>query len=261
MKIDILTIFPEMFGEVMRLGVIGRALDNGVIDVGVHDIRSYSSDKHRRTDDEPFGGGAGMVMTVQPIAAALSDIGPDDGRFIYMSPRGRALDLDLAEELRAEDRLVILCGRYEGVDQRAIDAFGFEEVSIGDYILTGGELPAMVLVDAVCRLIPGILGSDESHDVESIYSGLLEYPQYTRPAEVEIRGEKLIAPDVLTSGHHRRIELWQYRRALELTKERRPDMFGRYLNEYGGNGASSSALGKEERKILAEVRGADHSKV
>ncbi|MDR1043184.1 MAG: tRNA (guanosine(37)-N1)-methyltransferase TrmD [Clostridiales Family XIII bacterium] len=253
MKIDILTIFPEMFGEVMRLGVIGRASDNGVIDVGVHDIRSYSTDKHRRTDDEPFGGGAGMVMTVQPIAAALDDVDPGGGRRVYMSPRGRMLDLPLAEELRGEERLVILCGRYEGVDQRVIDAFGFEEVSIGDYILTGGELPAMVLVDAVCRLIPGILGSEESHDVESVYSGLLEYPQYTRPAEIEVCGEMLAAPEVLLSGHHRRIGLWQYRHALELTKERRPDLFRKYLDEHGEGGASSSGLGKEERAILAEV--------
>jgi tRNA (guanine37-N1)-methyltransferase len=253
MRIDILTIFPEMFGEVMRLGVIGRASESGAIDVRVRDIRSYSADKRRRTDDEPFGGGAGMVMTVQPIASAIDDLGADDGRFLYMSPRGRMLDLALAEELRDESHLVILCGRYEGVDQRAIDAFGFEEVSVGDYILTGGEIPAMALVDAVCRLIPGILGSDESHDVESIYSGLLEYPQYTRPAQVEVRGDKLAVPEVLTSGHHRRIALWQYRRALELTKERRPDLFGIYLREYGEGGASSSVLGKEEKAILAEI--------
>jgi tRNA (guanine37-N1)-methyltransferase len=258
MRIDILTIFPGMFGEVLGAGILGRAADEGLIDVRVHDIRSYSEDRHRRTDDEPFGGGAGMVMTVQPIAAALEDIGAGDpeaggGRLVYMSPRGRALDLNLAEELGGEDRLVILCGRYEGVDQRVIDAFGFEEISVGDYILTGGELPAMALVDAVCRLLPGALGSDESHDVESVYSGLLEYPQYTRPAEVEIRGEKLAAPDVLTSGHHRRIELWQYRRSLELTKERRPDLFDRYVREYDEGGALSLSLDPDKKTILSEI--------
>ncbi|MDR1496376.1 MAG: tRNA (guanosine(37)-N1)-methyltransferase TrmD [Clostridiales Family XIII bacterium] len=263
MKIDILTIFPGMFENIMSAGVIGRAADSGVIDVNVHDIRSYSEDKHRRTDDEPFGGGAGMVMTVQPIAAAMDAIGAaradraDGERFIYLSPRGRLLDQTLARELGSEDRLVLLCGRYEGVDERVLDAFGFEEVSVGDYILTGGELPAMVLIDAVCRLMPGTLGSDESHEVESVYSDLLEYPQYTRPAEAVIDGETLTVPDILTSGHHRNIELWQYRRSLELTKARRPDLFDAYLRKYGDGGACSSALDREKKAILASVTGAD----
>jgi tRNA (guanine37-N1)-methyltransferase len=257
LRIDILTIFPDMFGGVMSAGVIGRASADGAIDVRVHDIRSYSADKRRRTDDEPFGGGAGMVMTVQPIASAIDGIGAEGGRFIYMSPRGKLLDLELAQELNREERLVVLCGRYEGVDQRVLDAFGFEEVSIGDYILTGGELPAMVLVDAVCRLTPGILGSEESHEVESVYSGLLEYPQYTRPAAYEVRGESLSVPEVLTSGHRRRIELWQYRRALELTKERRPDLFETYVNEHTEEGKPSQSLGKEERAILEELLSGD----
>jgi tRNA (guanine37-N1)-methyltransferase len=260
MKIDILTIFPGKFEHVMDAGVIGRAAERGVIDVDVRDIRSYSADKHRRTDDEPFGGGAGMVMTVQPIAAAMDAIGaarpPIDGeRFIYMSPRGRLLDHDLARELGKGDRLVLLCGRYEGVDERVLDAFGFEEVSIGDYVLTGGELPAMVLIDAVCRLMPGTLGSDESHEVESVYSGLLEYPQYTRPAKAVIAGETLTVPDVLISGHHRNMALWQYRRSLEITKERRPDLFDAYLREYGEGGASASALDRGKRAVLASVTG------
>jgi tRNA (guanine37-N1)-methyltransferase len=252
-RIDILTIFPEMFGEVMNTSIVGRASENGLIDVGVHDIRAYSTDKHRRTDDEPFGGGAGMIMTVQPIASALDGIAPAGGRFLYMSPRGRMLDRALATELGGEERIILLCGRYEGVDQRVLDAYGFEEVSVGDYVLTGGELPVMVLVDAVCRLIPGALGSEESHDVESVYSGLLEYPQYTRPAEADIRGEVTGVPEVLTSGHHRQIELWQYRKSLEITKEMRPDLFEKYIREYGQGGLRADELGKEERVILADV--------
>jgi tRNA (guanine37-N1)-methyltransferase len=258
MKIDILTLFPGMFGEVMSAGVIGRAAERGSLDIAVHDLRSYSADKHRRTDDEPFGGGAGMIMTVQPIASALDAVcaGPK-GRFIYLSPRGRILDQSFASELSREERLIVLCGRYEGVDQRVLDAFGFEELSIGDYLLTGGEIPAMALVDAVCRLIPGTLGSDESHEVESVASGLLEYPQYTRPAVVEIRGEALAVPEVLTSGHRRKIELWQYERSLEMTKERRPDLFRRYAREYGEGGASSHTLDREKRALLAAASGAE----
>jgi tRNA (guanine37-N1)-methyltransferase len=260
MKIDILTLFPGMFGEVMSAGVIGRATERGSLGMSVHDLRSYSADKHLRTDDEPFGGGAGMVMTVQPIASALDAVcaGPKE-RLIYMSPRGRLLDHSLASELSREDRLIVLCGRYEGVDQRVLDAFGFEEVSIGDYLLTGGEIPAMALIDAVCRLIPGVLGSDESHEVESVASGLLEYPQYTRPAVAEIRGEEMAVPEVLTSGHQRKRELWQYERSLELTKERRPDLFRRYVREYGEGGASSHTLDREKKALLAAVSGAEQT--
>jgi tRNA (guanine37-N1)-methyltransferase len=266
MRADILTIFPGMFREMTRVGIVGRAADEGLIDIRVHDIRAYSGDKRRRTDDKPYGGGAGMIMTVQPIAAALEAAGAggpgaDGGRLVYMSPRGRTLDPDLVRELGGEKRLVILCGRYEGVDQRVIDAFGFEEISVGDYILTGGELPAMTLVDAVCRLIPGALGSDESHAVESVYSGLLEYPQYTRPAEIEIRGETLAVPETLTSGHRRRIELWQYRRSLELTKERRPDLFERYVREHGEGGAAAASLDKDRKAILSEVTGSSSARL
>ncbi|MDR0596656.1 MAG: tRNA (guanosine(37)-N1)-methyltransferase TrmD [Clostridiales Family XIII bacterium] len=251
MRIDILTIFPEMFEAFMGAGIVGRAMGSGIVEMAAHDIRAYSEDRHRRTDDAPFGGGAGMVMTVQPIASALESIAPGGGRYIYMSPRGRLLGRKLAEELSREERVVLLCGRYEGVDQRALDAYGFEEVSIGDYILTGGELPAMVLVDAVCRLLPGALGSDESHDVESVYSGLLEYPQYTRPAEALIAGERMDVPPVLVSGHHRNIQIWQYEKSLELTMARRPDLFEEYLREFGEGGPREAELGKEERTLLA----------
>jgi tRNA (guanine37-N1)-methyltransferase len=253
MKIDILTIFPGMFDETLSAGIIGRAIGSGLLETEAHDIRAYSTDKHRRTDDEPFGGGAGMVMTVQPIAAALDDIGTEGKRLIYMSPRGRMLDGALAKELSKEDNIVLLCGRYEGVDERVLDAYGFEEISIGDYILTGGELPALVLIDAVCRLLPGALGSDESHDVESVYSGLLEYPQYTRPADAEIRGVTVPAPEVLTSGHHRRIRLWQYKNSLELTKKRRPDLFAEYIRAHGEGGERGHELDRDERAILKEV--------
>jgi len=270
MKIDILTLFPEMFEGVLSAGVIGRAAERGLLEFRVTDIRDYTEDKHRKADDYPFGGGAGQLMTAQPIFSALSGLGIDptpyhgdgsakriarsvsdeafdrpyqgDGTFdrsknelpgdaasrpglLYMSPRGRLLDKDLAEELAREPELVLLCGHYEGVDQRVLDAFAFEEVSVGDYILTGGELPSMVLIDAVCRLVPGVLGSDESHAEESIYSGLLEYPQYTRPASFE--GTDV--PDVLVSGDHAKIALWNFEQSLKLTAERRPDLLRSWL--------------------------------
>jgi tRNA (guanine37-N1)-methyltransferase len=256
MKIDIITVFPEMFTETMSLGIVGRAAESGLIEPRVHDLRAFSMDKHRRTDDEPFGGGAGMVMTVQPIADALSSIGTDGKRLIYMSPRGRLLDGALAYELSREEGVVILCGRYEGVDQRVLDANNFEEVSIGDYILTGGELPAMVLIDAACRLMPGALGSEDSHDMESVYSGLLEYPQYTRPAVCKINGENMPVPEILTSGHHAKIGLWQYRLSLELTASRRPELFAEYMREFGPNGESGSKLDKDRRAVLSEVASA-----
>jgi tRNA (guanine37-N1)-methyltransferase len=249
MKIDILTVFPEMFASVLDASILARAREKGVIDVAVTDIREYSEDKHRKTDGYPFGGGAGMVMSVQPIADTLAHIGTEDKRLIYMSPRGRLLDGDLITELSAEKSLLLLCGHYEGVDQRALDNFGFEEVSIGDYILTGGELPAMVVLDAVARMLPGALGSEAAHDEESVYSGLLEYPQYTRPAVYEnAEGVELAVPDVLISGHHKEIRLWNFRMSLLLTAERRPDLFEAYLES-----DRAEQLDKSERKILDEV--------
>ena len=244
MKIDILTLFPEMFPAVLSAGVIGRAAERGLLQFCVTDIRDYTEDKHRKVDDYPFGGGAGQLLAAQPIFATLQAIdGQDSGaRMVYMSPRGRLLDKDLAEELAGEPSLVVLCGHYEGVDQRVIDAFGFEEVSVGDYILTGGELPAMVLIDAVCRLVPGVLGSEESHAEESIYSGLLEYPQYTRPASFE----GLDVPEVLLSGDHAKIALWNFEQSLRLTAERRPEMLHRWIEE------NSEKLDKK-RKAIVEV--------
>jgi len=230
MKINILTLFPEMFDGVLSAGVIGRAAERGLLEFRVTNIRDHTEDKHRKADDYPFGGGAGQLMTAQPIFAALRSLGVDpaaepSARLLYLSPRGRLLDKDYAEELSREPELVLLCGHYEGVDQRVLDAFAFEEVSIGDYILTGGELPAMVLIDTVCRLVPGVLGSDESHAEESVYSGLLEYPQYTRPASLE----GMDVPDTLISGDHAKIALWNFEQSLKITAERRPDLLRAWL--------------------------------
>ena len=228
MQIDILTLFPEMFENVLSAGVIGRAAERGVLEFHVTDIRNYTEDKHRKVDDYPFGGGAGQLLAAQPIFAAIRSLCiTSRTRMIYLSPRGRLLDHELAFELSQEKRLVLLCGHYEGVDQRALDAFDFEEVSIGDYILTGGELPAMVLADSVCRLIPGVLGSEESHTEESISSGLLEYPQYTRPAIFEGMG----VPLTLISGDHANISLWNFGQSLKLTAERRPEMLRAWLSQ------------------------------
>ena len=181
MKINILTLFPEMF-EPLRQSMLGRAIDNGILELDVTDIRDYTTDKHNRVDDTPYGGGAGMVMQVQPILDACEGKGYG-GEVLYMSPRGELLDGAVAEELSKKDEITILCGHYEGVDQRALDMLGAREISIGDYVLTGGELPAMVLVDTVARFVEGVISKEESVMNESIYSGLLEYPHYSRPAE------------------------------------------------------------------------------
>ena len=187
MKIDILTIFPEMFDSVLNTSILGRAREAGLVEVSCIDIRPFSNRKHKNTDDYPFGGGAGMVMLAQPIMDAMQSVtGPDfHGRRIYMGPRGRKLTTAVARELAKEKHLVLLCGHYEGVDQRALDTCIDEEISIGDYILTGGELASMVLLDCVARFIPGVLGSAESPEEESFSDGLLEYPQYTRPSDLD----------------------------------------------------------------------------
>jgi tRNA (guanine37-N1)-methyltransferase len=206
------------------------------------DIRAFSTDKHRKTDDYPFGGGAGMVLMPQPVFDALAQIGTDGKRLLCMSPRGRLLDQALVSELAREEALLILCGHYEGIDQRVSDRFGFEEISVGDYILTGGELPAMVLIDATARMLPGALGNPRAHDEESICSGLLEYPQYTQPRS--FRG--MDVPEVLLSGDHKRIRLWKFEASLRLTKERRPDLFARFPE-------GADALDKDEKKILERL--------
>ncbi len=222
MIIDILTIFPEMFGSVFSASILGRAQEQGLLDIRLTDIRPYSASKHRNTDDYPFGGGAGMVMMAQPIMDAVADVSAahPDARRIYLGPRGKRLTTALARELALENELILLCGHYEGVDQRALDACVDEEISIGDYILTGGELAAMVLIDCVARFIPGVLGSAESPEEESFSDGLLEYPQYTRPRELN----GLAVPDVLLSGDHAKIRAWRRRESLAATFRFRPDL-------------------------------------
>lgn len=220
MKIEILTLFPDMFAPLSQ-SIIGRAECAGIVDINAIDIRKYTADKHFKCDDVPYGGGSGMVMTPQPIVDCVRAVDPDvKARRIYMSPRGRTLSVPIAKELAAETDLLILCGHYEGVDQRALDVCGFEELSIGDYVLTGGELAAMVVVDALLRFVPGVLGSGTSALTDSFSDGMLEYPQYTRPAVFE----GIPVPEVLLSGHHANIEKWRREKALELTAERRPDL-------------------------------------
>jgi len=222
MKITILTIFPEMFESVLASSILGRAREQGLIEVECVDIRPFSTLKHKNTDDYPFGGGAGMVMLAQPIMDAMDAVTGENfhGRRIYMGPRGTTLTTAKARELAQEEHLVLLCGHYEGVDQRALDACIDEEISIGDYILTGGELAAMVLTDCVSRFIPGVLGSGESAEEESFSDGLLEYPQYTRPRE--IRGMEV--PEILLSGDHAKIRAWRRAESLRATKRFRPDL-------------------------------------
>lgn len=240
MKIKILTIFPEMFESVLHASILGRARENGLLQVECVDIRPYSDRKHKNTDDYPFGGGAGMVMLAQPIMDAMdAATGPDfHGKRIYLGPRGKRLSTPLARELAKEDELVLLCGHYEGVGQRALDTCIDEEISIGDYILTGGELAAMVLVDCVARFIPGVLGSEESPEEESFSDGLLEYPQYTRPRE--LRGMEV--PEVLLSGDHAKIRAWRRQESLRATLRYRPDLL------------EKAPLTDKERRMIAEMR-------
>ena len=237
MKITILTIFPEMFAP-LHLSMLGRAEKAGLLDIKEVDIRSYSKNKHHNTDDAPYGGGAGMVMLAQPIMDAMKQVTGENfsGRRIYMGPRGTTLTTAKARELAREEHLVLLCGHYEGVDQRALDSCIDEEISIGDYILTGGELAAMVLTDCVSRFIPGVLGSGESAEEESFSDGLLEYPQYTRPRE--LCGMEV--PEILLSGDHAKIKAWRRQESLRATKKFRPDLL------------EKAALTDKEKKWLEE---------
>ena len=244
MKTNVLTLFPEMFAPVTESSILGRAGEKGILDFNIINIRDFSRDKHNKADDTPYGGGVGMVMFCQPIFDALRSIKAEGKKIIYMSPRGKVLDRSKIEELARFDEMVILCGHYEGVDQRVLDYWNMEEVSIGDYILTGGELAAMVMIDAVSRFVPDVLGTRESATEESIYSGLLEYDQYTKPREYE----GIEVPEVLFNGNHKLIHLWQYRNSLEQTKEKRPDLWEAYLSK-------EKNLSKDEKKILDELVG------
>ena len=218
MRIDILTLFPEMF-EPLKESIINRAVEKKLIEINLVNIRDFASPPHYKCDDEPFGGGAGMVMTCEPIFKAIESVIKKDSKVFYMSPRGKVFKQSLAYEYSKFEHIIILCGHYEGIDQRVIDYFNIEELSIGDYVLTGGELPAMVVVDALARLIPGAISEASLLD-ESFSSSLLEYDQYTRPAE--FRGLKV--PDILLSGHHANIEIWRKNNSLENTKKMRPDL-------------------------------------
>ncbi len=223
MIFDILTLFPDMLKNIFSESILKRAQEGGQVEYHCHNIRDYSTDKHRKVDDTPFGGGFGMLMTVQPIVDCFDAVTKDakeKPHTVYMSPQGKVLTQEKAMELSKLDRLVILCGHYEGVDQRAIDTIVDEEISIGDYVLTGGELPAAVLVDTITRLLDGVLKDKSCYQDESHASGLLEYPQYTKPAV--FRGMEV--PHVLLSGHHANIEAWRREKALEKTRAVRPDM-------------------------------------
>ncbi len=221
MKIDILTLFPEMFAP-LKTSIIGKAVDGGILDIRITDIRQYTLDKHHKCDDYPFGGGAGMVMMPQPIFDAVNDVDPERKSLrIYMSPKGKTLNMPIVKRLAGENRdLLLLCGHYEGVDQRVLDLCFDEEISIGDYVLTGGELPAMVLVDSVARYVDGVLGSESSVKEETFSENTLEYPQYTRPQIFE----GIPVPEVLLSGHHANVEKWRKQQSAELTKRLRPDL-------------------------------------
>ena len=234
MRFDIMTLFPEFCERILSESIIGRAQKSGYITVKCHNIRDYSEDKHRRVDDTPYGGGKGMLMMAPPIyncyEAILCELGEKekaDRHVVYMSPRGKVFDQKKARELSEYSELIILCGHYEGVDQRIIDEIVDEEISIGDFVLTGGELPACIVTDAVARLVDGVLSDAECYEKESISSGLLEYPQYTRP--YEFHGVKV--PDVLISGHHENIDKWREERSREITQSARPDLYEEYLSK------------------------------
>ena len=253
MRFDIMTLFPELVKTVLSESIIGRAQEAGYLTVNAYNIRDWSKDKHRRVDDTPCGGGMGMLMAAPPIYDCYKAVTADkkDGeriKVIYMSPRGRVLTQRVAKEMQEEsDRLVILCGHYEGVDQRIIDEIVDEEISIGDYVLTGGEIPACILVDCVARLLPGVLSEAECHEVESFENDLLEFPQYTRP--IDFMGKKV--PDVLLSGHHGNIAAWRLERSEEITRERRPDIYERYAERKAAAEAEKEAK-RQRRRMYAE---------
>lgn len=239
----VLTLFPEMIDAALSHSIIGRAVKEGIIDVEAVNIRDFSKDKHRHVDDYPYGGGAGMVMQPQPIYDAYKSIEEKAGklekaRVIYMSPQGKRFDQKMAEELSKEDSIILLCGHYEGVDERIIEEIVTDEISIGDFVLTGGELAAAAIIDAVSRLVPGVLNKEESYEVESFSDGLLEYPQYTRPPV--FMGREV--PEVLLSGHHANIDKWRREQSIIRTYQKRPDMLDK------------AVLSDKERKFLESIK-------
>jgi tRNA (guanine37-N1)-methyltransferase len=221
MRIDVFTIFPAVVRGPLSGSLLGRAIGAGLLDVRVHDLRDWTTDRHRTVDDEAFGGGPGMVMKPEPVFAAVESLDPDRGRVLLLSPAGRRLDQALVRELSTESHLTLICGRYEGIDERVVEGLPAEEVSIGDYVLAGGELPALVLIEAATRLVPGVIGNEASHERDSFDTPTsLDHPHYTRPQE--FRGMRV--PDVLVSGHHGEIERWRRDAALRKARRNRPDL-------------------------------------
>lgn len=240
MNYHILTLFPQMVLDGLNTSIIGRAVEKGLISIEAVNIRDFSKDKHNHVDDYPYGGGAGMVMQPGPVCDAYEDLCQRTGtrpRVIYMTPQGRVFNQSIAKELAKEESLVFLCGHYEGIDERALELIATDYLSVGDYVLTGGELPAMVMIDCISRLVPGVLNNDESAEIESFHDNLLEYPQYTRP---EVYRDKRV-PEVLLSGHHKNIETWRRQESIRRTWERRPDLL------------KEAVLTKKEEEFLREL--------
>ena len=247
MNYHILTLFPEMVMDGLNTSIIGRAVEKGLISIEAINIRDYSKDKHNHVDDAPYGGGAGMVMQPGPVCDSYEDLCRKIGkrpRVLYMTPQGQTFNQSIAEELAKEEDLVFLCGHYEGIDERALELIVTDYLSVGDYVLTGGELPAMVMIDCISRLVPGVLNNDVSAEIESFHDNLLEYPQYTRPEVYE--GKKV--PEVLLSGHHKNIETWRRQQSIKRTLERRPDLL------------ADANLSKKEKRYLAELLAEQESK-
>lgn len=225
MRFHIMTLFPEIFNSYMNESIMKRAVEKGIIEVNIYNIRDFSTNKHKKVDDYPFGGGAGMVMTPQPIYDTYKHIidkfDIKNPRVVYLTPKGKVHNQNIASEMSTFEDVILLCGHYEGIDQRIIDSIVTDEISIGDYVLTGGELPALILIDSISRLIPGVLSQNESFEEESFKDDLLEYPHYTRPRE--FMGMEV--PEVLLSGNHKKIDEWRHEKSIEITKERRPDLY------------------------------------
>ncbi|HLD93988.1 MAG TPA: tRNA (guanosine(37)-N1)-methyltransferase TrmD [Anaerolineales bacterium] len=240
MLIDVFTLFPELFGTYLETSILGRARQAGLLDVQLHNIRDFASDKHQVTDDEPYGGGGGMVMKPEPIFSAIEGVLAEGSSVpvILLSPQGRLFNQKVAQELSANERMALICGRYEGVDERVREHLVTDEISVGDYVLTGGELPALIIIDAVARLLPGALGDPTGAITDSHASGLLEYPHYTRPPEFRSWG----VPEVLKSGDHARIRQWRRKQSLLRTAQRRPDLLAR------------AELSKKDRQLLEEAK-------
>ncbi|MCP2519282.1 tRNA (guanosine(37)-N1)-methyltransferase TrmD [SCandidatus Aminicenantes bacterium Aminicenantia_JdfR_composite] len=239
MRFDIITVLPEIFKSVFNAGVLKKGIEKGLIEIRVHNLRDYAIDKHRQVDDRPFGGGEGMVLKPEPLFRAVEKIKEkENSRIILLSPQGRKFDYKLAEEFSNFPQIILICGRYEGVDERVREHLITDEISIGDYVLSGGEYAALVIIDAVARFIPGVVGKEESVKKDSFSLGLLDYPQYTRPRE--FRGWKV--PDVLLTGDHKKIEIWRKKKSLEITLRKRPDLL------------EQKELNEEEKKLLDEIK-------